>query len=174
MRLQASEKLEVIRLVEGSELSARRTLKELGVPRSTFYSWYRRYTEAGRVGLGARNPAPYSASTIQQTTAWIHGTRDISATRCSPGDRNAVANGSAKSRSFSLRHVSSARKKAMNSAVRLMRCLGINTENKTNARSLYTRGGLASQAGLTEQPAAPLSSWNQWPSGWPPSKANAA
>ncbi len=39
MRLQASEKLEVIRLVEGSELSARRTLKELGVPRSTFYSW---------------------------------------------------------------------------------------------------------------------------------------
>ncbi len=57
MRLQASEKLEVIRLVEGSELSARRTLRELGVPRSTFYSWYRRYAEAGRVGLEARNPA---------------------------------------------------------------------------------------------------------------------
>jgi transposase InsO family protein len=57
VRLQASEKLEVIRLVEGSELSARRTLKELGVPRSTFYSWYRRYAEAGEVGLEARNPA---------------------------------------------------------------------------------------------------------------------
>ncbi len=57
MRLQASEKLEVIRLVEGSELSARRTLQELGVPRSTFYSWYRRYAEAGYVGLEARNPA---------------------------------------------------------------------------------------------------------------------
>ncbi len=57
MRLQASEKLEVIRLVEGSELSARRTLRELGVPRSTFYCWYRRYAEAGRVGLEARNPA---------------------------------------------------------------------------------------------------------------------
>jgi len=57
VKLQASEKLEVIRLVEGSELSARRTLKELGVPRSTFYSWYRRYAEAGEVGLEARNPA---------------------------------------------------------------------------------------------------------------------
>ncbi len=57
MRLQAPEKLEVIRLVEGSELSARRTLKELGVSRSTFYSWYRRYAETGEVGLEARNPA---------------------------------------------------------------------------------------------------------------------
>ncbi len=57
MRLQASEKLEVIRLVEGSELSARRTLKELGVSRSTFCSWYRRYEKAGEVGLEARNPA---------------------------------------------------------------------------------------------------------------------
>ncbi len=57
MRLQASEKLEVIRLVEGSERSTRRTLKELGVPRSTFYSWYRRYAEVAEVGLAARNPA---------------------------------------------------------------------------------------------------------------------
>ena len=57
MKLQASEKLEVIRLVEGSELSARRTLRELGVPRSTFYAWYRRYAEAGEVGLQARDPA---------------------------------------------------------------------------------------------------------------------
>ena len=40
MRLGAAEKLEVIRLVEGSELSARRTLREFGVPRLTFYAWY--------------------------------------------------------------------------------------------------------------------------------------
>ena len=41
-RFSAEEKvrivLEGIRLVEGSELSARRTLRELGVPRSTFYA----------------------------------------------------------------------------------------------------------------------------------------
>jgi signal transduction histidine kinase/CheY-like chemotaxis protein/transposase-like protein len=57
VRLGAAEKLEVIRLVEGSELSARRTLRELGVPRSTFYAWYRRYAEAGEGGLEVRGPA---------------------------------------------------------------------------------------------------------------------
>ena len=46
MRFTASEKLEVIRLVEGSDLSVRRTLRELGIHRSTFYAWYRRYHEA--------------------------------------------------------------------------------------------------------------------------------
>jgi putative transposase len=57
VRLGAAEKLEVIRLVEGSELSARRTLRELGVSRSTFYAWYRRYAEAGEAGLQARGSA---------------------------------------------------------------------------------------------------------------------
>ena len=33
----ASEKLEIIRLVEGSHLSARLTLAKLGIPRTTFY-----------------------------------------------------------------------------------------------------------------------------------------
>jgi predicted DNA-binding protein (UPF0251 family) len=38
VRLTAAEKREVIRLVEGSDLSVRRTLHELGVSRSTFYA----------------------------------------------------------------------------------------------------------------------------------------
>ena len=38
MRLTAAEKHEIIRLVEGSDLSVRRTLRELGVHRSTFYA----------------------------------------------------------------------------------------------------------------------------------------
>lgn len=45
---------ERIGLVEGSELSVRRTLRELGLPRSTFYAWYRRYAEQGEEGLVAR------------------------------------------------------------------------------------------------------------------------
>jgi putative transposase len=57
VRLRAAEKAEVIRLVEGSELSVRRTLAELGVQRSTFYAWYRRYAEAGEAGLVAKQPA---------------------------------------------------------------------------------------------------------------------
>ena len=51
MRRTASEKLEIIRLVEGSDLSVRRTLAELGIERSTFYGWYKRYRQMGEAGL---------------------------------------------------------------------------------------------------------------------------
>ena len=37
MRYSASEKLEIIRLVEQSHLPVRRTLGQIGIPRSTFY-----------------------------------------------------------------------------------------------------------------------------------------
>jgi transposase-like protein len=42
MRYSASEKLEIIQLVEQSSLSVRRTLAPIGIPRSTFYGWSRR------------------------------------------------------------------------------------------------------------------------------------
>ena len=51
MRLTASEKMELIRLVEQSDWSVRRTLKELGIHKSTFYSWYKKYKEQGIEGL---------------------------------------------------------------------------------------------------------------------------
>ena len=56
MRHSPSEKLEIIRIVEDSELSVRRTLKEMGIHRSTFYNWYRRYLEDGVEGLGPKKP----------------------------------------------------------------------------------------------------------------------
>jgi transposase-like protein len=57
VRLTVAEKAEVIRLVEGSDLSGRRTLGELRVQRSTFYAWYRRYAADGEAGLVAKKPA---------------------------------------------------------------------------------------------------------------------
>ena len=57
MRLTAAEKHEIIRLVEGSDLSVRRPLRELGVHRSTFYAWYRRYQDGGAAGLSPRPSA---------------------------------------------------------------------------------------------------------------------
>ena len=51
MRRSASEKLEIIRIVENSELGVKRTLEELGINRSTFYEWYRKYLENGFEGL---------------------------------------------------------------------------------------------------------------------------
>jgi len=58
MRYAASEKLEIIRLVEQSHLSARQTLAKLGIPRTTFYRWYDRYQQRGEAGLKDRSPRP--------------------------------------------------------------------------------------------------------------------
>ncbi len=58
MRYPASEKLEIIRLVEQSHLPAKRTLDTLGVPRTTFYRWYDKYLEGGIEALEDRFPKP--------------------------------------------------------------------------------------------------------------------
>jgi len=54
MRRSASEKAEIIRIVEGSEFGVRRTLRELGISPSTFYEWYRRFLDEGPDGLKPR------------------------------------------------------------------------------------------------------------------------
>lgn len=56
MRATPAEKLETIRLVEGSSLGVKRTLAELDVPRSTFYRWYQAYSERGADGLAEPDP----------------------------------------------------------------------------------------------------------------------
>jgi len=58
MRYAAAEKLEIIRLVEQPSLPVRRTLDQLGIPRSTFYCWYDRYRTGQAGGLQDRPPAP--------------------------------------------------------------------------------------------------------------------
>ncbi|WP_093096426.1 IS3 family transposase [Shimia aestuarii] len=58
MRYPASEKLEIIRLVEGSHLPTKRTLDKLGIPRTTFYRWYDRYLSGGPEALEDRSPKP--------------------------------------------------------------------------------------------------------------------
>jgi transposase InsO family protein/transposase-like protein len=58
MRYAASEKLEIIRIVERSHLPVRRTLEKLGIPRTTFYRWYDRYQGLGEAGLEDRSPHP--------------------------------------------------------------------------------------------------------------------
>ena len=58
MRYPASEKLEIIRLVEQSHLPVTRTLDMLGIPKTTFYRWYDRYLAFGEAGLEDRKPHP--------------------------------------------------------------------------------------------------------------------
>jgi transposase-like protein len=54
MRYPASEKLEIICLVEGSHLPVNRTLEKLGVSRPTFYRWCDLYQRFGEAGLSGR------------------------------------------------------------------------------------------------------------------------
>ena len=58
MRYGASERLEIIHLVEQSHLGVRPTLEKLGIPKTTFYRWYDRYLTFGEVGLEDRNSNP--------------------------------------------------------------------------------------------------------------------
>ena len=58
MRYSQAEKMEIIRLVEESSLSVRKTLDELQINRSTFYAWYRNYLKDGYDGLADQKSGP--------------------------------------------------------------------------------------------------------------------
>jgi transposase-like protein len=58
MRYSASEKAEIIQLVEQSHLPAKRTLDKLGIPRATFYRWYDRYRTGGPEALSDHRSQP--------------------------------------------------------------------------------------------------------------------
>jgi putative transposase len=58
IRRSPEERREIIHIVEHSQLSVTQTLKELDVPRSTFYRWYRDYLEEGEEGLIDQRPRP--------------------------------------------------------------------------------------------------------------------
>jgi putative transposase len=51
MRLSAAEKQEIIQIVDRSDIGVNRTLKQLGIHKSTFYKWYRVYLQRGEKGL---------------------------------------------------------------------------------------------------------------------------
>ena len=58
MRVSASEKTEIVRLVEQSQLPVRRTLDKLGVSRPTFYRWYDLYQRRRAGSLEDRRSGP--------------------------------------------------------------------------------------------------------------------
>ena len=57
MRFTQGEKMEIIEIVKDSELGVNRTLKELGIHKSTFYHWYGKYQDEGYDGLAPRRRA---------------------------------------------------------------------------------------------------------------------
>lgn len=66
MRYSKSEKMEIIRLVDNSDLGVTDTLKELGINKSTFYNWYKNYQEKGMEGLSSAGRTPGTWNKIPQ------------------------------------------------------------------------------------------------------------
>ena len=58
MRYPASEKAEIIRLVEQSHLPVKQTLARLSIPRTTFYRWYDLWRLGGIDALEDHRPLP--------------------------------------------------------------------------------------------------------------------
>jgi transposase-like protein len=54
MRLSVQEKQEIIQLVDHSDLGVNRTLRQLGIHKSTFYKWYNVYLKKEQEGLQPR------------------------------------------------------------------------------------------------------------------------
>jgi transposase InsO family protein len=67
MRLSVSEKEEIIKLVERSELGVNRTLLQLGINKSTFYKWYKAYLDKGTSGLESKRSSRQRWNSIPQT-----------------------------------------------------------------------------------------------------------
>ena len=61
MHYSQQEKYELIQLVEQSDLGVIRTLKELKLNKTTFYNWYRIYSEHGYEGLARKKNARQGA-----------------------------------------------------------------------------------------------------------------
>jgi len=61
MRYAATEKQEIIRTVEDSSLRITRTLRQLDIPKSTFYCWYDRYLTGGIEALEDKKPIPHAS-----------------------------------------------------------------------------------------------------------------
>lgn len=59
MSYNQSEKLEIIKLVEESAVSVKQTLDEIGIAKSTFYEWYRKYLKQGEAELKNKYKIPY-------------------------------------------------------------------------------------------------------------------
>ena len=83
MRYPASEKLEIIRLVEQSHLPVRRTLEKLGIQPARFYRWYDRLQTGGPEALEDKASRPTrvwnrrSAHTANRSPGTVRRTAEL-------------------------------------------------------------------------------------------------
>jgi hypothetical protein len=81
MRYPASEKLEIIRLVEGSHLPTKRTLDKLGIPRTTFIAGMTGICRVGQKRLRIAVAGRHGSGTAFQSQCARRSRRIVKPTR---------------------------------------------------------------------------------------------
>ena len=80
--MSAPEKAEVVTKVSSSPLPKRKVLRELGIPKSTYYRWLRRQDQQGLEDRPGGDQPPWNRLTIQEERSVLLSARDMPELSC--------------------------------------------------------------------------------------------
>ena len=75
--MSAPEKAEVVTKVSSSPLPKRKVLRELGIPKSTYYRWRRRQDQQGLEDRPGGDQPPWNRLTIQEERSVLLSAREM-------------------------------------------------------------------------------------------------
>ena len=81
-RMSAPEKAEVVTKVSSSPLPKRKVLRELGIPKSTYYRWLRRQDQQGLEDRPGGDQPPWNRLTIQEERSVLLSAREMPELSC--------------------------------------------------------------------------------------------
>ena len=80
--MSAPEKAEVVTKVSSSPLPKRKVLRELGIPKSTYYRWLRRQDQQGLEDRPGGDQPPWNRLTIQEERSVLLSAREMPKLSC--------------------------------------------------------------------------------------------
>ena len=80
--MSAPEKAEVVTKVSSSPLPKRKVLRELGIPKSTYYRWLRRQDQQGLEDRPGGDQPPWNRLTIQEECSVLLSAREMPELSC--------------------------------------------------------------------------------------------
>ena len=80
--MSAPKKAEVVTKVSSSPLPKRKALRELGIPKSTYYRWLRRQDQQGLEDRPGSDQPPWNRLTIQEERSVLLSAREMPELSC--------------------------------------------------------------------------------------------
>ena len=80
--MSAPEKAEVVTKVSSSPLPKRKVLRELGIPKNTYYRWLRRQDQQGLEDRPGGDQPPWNRLTIQEERSVLLSAREMAELSC--------------------------------------------------------------------------------------------